>query len=233
MRRPVLATVLTLTLAAATTATTAVTPAPASAAAPAVTVRSAAATTVPSSVKAQFDRRYGTFRTFYRSGSGTATIPLPAGARSGLLSVTASHADTGFEIQELTASGSDVDNPVFVTGPYTGRTAYGTDSWRRPTALRVRATGHWTIGFRPVSSAPPLTASGHGDAVSLYWGAATSRRFVSKGGHLACLVRETPLALDTETVLASSHGAECNATAHFRKGPSVVQVNSGGDWTLR
>lgn len=193
-----------------------------------------ASTAVPADVTAQVDHHYGTFRAFSRSGTGTTKIALPAGTRSGVITVSATHADTEFDIEELSSSGTKVDLPVLATGPYAGTVAYGTDSWRAPVALRVVATGHWSVTFRPVSSAPALASSGHGDGVFLDWGAPKTRRFVSKGGDASCEVRETPLAQDRETILASSGGhAECNVTARLSKGPSVIQVNSGGNWTLR
>lgn len=244
MRPRLLTTVLTLTL--ATSSTAVLGPAPARAAHPVQATATAQAsstdpattttttTSMPASVRKQFDDHYGTFPTFYRSGTGSTSIPLPQGKRSGILTVTADRAGKDFEIQEISSTGVHLDSPVWATGPYSGHVAYGTDSWRAPSVLKVIATGHWSLTFRPVAKALPLTSSGRGDEVMLYWGAATSRRFVSKGGDMACLVRETPIALDYETIVASSGGhAECNAIAHLRKGPSVIQVNSGGDWTLR
>lgn len=249
MRPRLLTAVLALTL--ATSSATVLGPAPARAADPAqatvtaqasstapatttATTTTTTTTTMPASVRKQYDDHYGTFPTFFRSGTGSTSIPLPPGKRSGILTVTADRAGKDFEIQEISSTGVHLDSPVWATGPYSGHVAYGTDSWRAPSVLKVIATGHWSLTFRPVAEALPLTSSGHDDEVMLYWGAATSRRFVSKGGDMACLVRETPIALDYETIVASSGGhAECNATAHLRKGPSVIQVNSGGDWTLR
>lgn len=224
MRRTVLAAALSVGLAA--TAVLGLGAAPAQAA------------TMPSSVRAQYDHQYGTFTPFTKSGHTDATIVLPQNARSGIMLATFSPASADapdFEVAELLSNGTLVDAPVFLSGTYRGRVAYGTDSWRKPAALRVTGTGQWTLRFSPVSSAPALTSSGHGDNVMLYWGATTTRQFTCAANkQTGCMLRETLLRNDYETILAhDDEGRGGSKRVTLTSGPSVLQVNEGGDWSLR
>jgi hypothetical protein len=222
MRRSTLATALALTAAAVATSLVGAAP--------------AQATTMPAAMRAQYDHQYGTFTSFTKSGNTNATIVLPQNARSGILLASHSGADESLVVQELTSKGVVLDAPIAASGDYAGRAAYGTDAWRKPAALKVTAKGRWSLRFSQVSSAPALTASGKGENVMLYWGATATRQFTCaasiSGG---CMVRETLLRNDYETVLASDGGTGKGGSKRITlsRGPSVLQVNAGSTWSFR
>ncbi len=174
-----------------------------------VGVAPAQAAAMPAAMKAQYDHQYGTFTPFTKSGSRNATIVLPQNARSGIIVATftpttkdMNSSDADFIVKELNSKGGPTGSiPIGLSGKYTGRVAYGTDSWRKPAALEVEAKGQWTLKFSQVSSAPALTASGHGDDVMLYWGATATRQFRCTNTRVAtCMLRETLLRNDYETI---------------------------------
>lgn len=205
-----------------------------------VGVAPAQAAGMPAAMKAQYDHQYGTFTPFTKSGSRNATIVLPQNARSGIIVATFTPADaehTEFEVHELNSKGGPTgSNPIGQGGKYTGRVAYGTDSWRKPAALKVEARGQWILRFSQVSSAPALTTSGHGDNVMLYWGSSAARQFRCTTTRVAtCMLRETLLRNDYETIPASDNGSgkDLSKRITLSKGPSVLQLNAGSTWSIR
>lgn len=209
-----------------------------------VGVAPAQAAGMPAAMKAQYDHQYGTFTPFTKSGSRNATIVLPQNARSGIIVATftpttkdMNSSDADFFVKELNSKGGPTGSiPIGLSGKYTGRVAYGTDSWRKPAALEVEAKGQWTLKFSQVSSAPALTASGHGDDVMLYWGATATRQFRCTNTRVAtCMLRETLLRNDYETIPASDNGSgkDLSKRITLSKGPSVLQLNAGSTWSIR
>lgn len=189
-------------------------------------------TAPPSSPTASFDQEYGTFTAVSKRGSGDSVVDLPTGARAGL--VTATHTGDGnFVIKDLDAENRDVDLLVNTIGPYSGTTAWGFGLRSKTSAkLEIAASGGWTIKLAPVGSAPVLGKqnSGKGDAVCLWTGGPTNWMIVNKGeGNF--VVRKNGKGLLGTDLLVNEIG-NYDATKPVTAGPSVITINSDGDWAI-
>lgn len=184
--------------------------------------------------RSPFNRAYGTFTTFHRSGSGKATITLPSNARSGIMIAVSRREDVGFTVRERDTQHGILAVDTAANSPYSGVTGYGLDTWRRPTSLEVITEGPWSITFRQVSHAPLLPDKATGNGVYLYLGGAEDRTLTSRAHVQGIRVRETPLREDYETVVANpTSGSYSQERVHLQAGPSVVQVNTDGPWSIK
>jgi hypothetical protein len=176
---------------------------------------------------------FGDFAAETHRGEGNALIPLPDGARAGLL--TARH--TGDGDFWLTLRGADNERtgeqPVVTTGDYQGTTVWGIHNNADATALQVTADGAWTITIAPINAAKDLPATGHGlgDAVFLHDGTARALTATHEGTGVFTVtsITEDPLA----TTALATHTGPFTGTAHIGSMPTVIAVTStGGSWHL-
>ena len=119
---------------------------------------------------------------------------------------------------------------VNTIGAYSGTTAYGFTSLGTGTTIQVTADGNWSITISPVSTAPALTASGAGDGVFLYSGAAGKLAVTHDGASNFTVSEETGKAFHFG-LLVNEIGAY-SGTVPLSSGPSVIVVGADGQWTL-
>lgn len=118
-------------------------------------------------LKEQLDRRYGTFDTIRRTGTGAAVIELPPEARRGILWARTDGEDW-FSVKSVREDGTGA--PVFYSGEATeGSVGYALRTRDRPPVrLMVETTdATWEIEVRPVSSAPTFTGEASGTGMTV------------------------------------------------------------------
>ncbi len=203
-------------------------------AAPTTAAPTTAAPTTPTTAAPAtgFDTKYGSFTPTSHSGSSAAVVPVPAGAKAGL--VEATYSGSGhFAVESLDAQNQMDDLLVNHVGAYTGTTAFGFGlSSKPPVNIQVTATGPWTLKISPISTAPNLVspASGKGDAVYLWNGKATSWAITNQGtGHFA--VETEGSGLFSHSLLVNQVGP-FNGTVAAKAGPAVTIITSNGTWTI-
>lgn len=184
---------------------------------------------VPSSAE-WADATYGTFAPISQSGAGDSVIPLPPDVTAAI--VTATHdGGANFIVQVLDAGNQPtLDLLVNAIGAYSGSSAYGLNGTlgEPGTNLQVQADGNWTVTISPISSAAELPASGTGSGVFVYSGAATTGAFTSDGEANFIVIQYSD---DLIPNLAINQIGSYSGTVPISAGPSVVTVNSSGNWT--
>lgn len=176
------------------------------------------------------DSTYGSFVAETHTGTGDDLITLPAGVTAGI--VTATHdGASNFSLSVLDASNQPTgDLLVNTIGSYTGTTVYGFTSFGEGTTVQVSADGNWSVTLAPVSSAPAVAASGAGDAVFLYDGAAGKLTATHDGSRNFVVSEQTDDAFHFG-LLVNEIGAY-SGTVPLAAGPSVISVKADGGWTL-
>jgi TM2 domain-containing membrane protein YozV len=205
--------------------------APASVAAAPATKAPAAPKKAPvATVQSWADKTYGTFAPVTQTGKGDNIIALPAGSKAGI--VTATHdGSSNFALSVLDASNASTGQLLVNTiGAYKGTTAYGFNSLGKGTSIQVTADGNWSITIAPVSAAPTLVASGAGDSVFLYSGAAGKLAATHDGSSNFTVTEETGKAFQYG-LLINEIGAY-SGTVPLSAGPSAIVVGADGNWTL-
>lgn len=188
-----------------------------------------------------YTKTYGTFTARSVSGAGDQVIALPAGVKGGYVAATftgSNGAGSWFQVTAQDAS-KQVTDAVFTAS---GATYSGTSGWGLfdlahggATTLQVRATGSWTVALRPAFEAPVLPASGSGDGLFRFDGPAGSWSVTGAragAGSPGFVVRQYD-GVGHFTVLATSDAATYAGTVNHRAGPALIQVVSGGAWTVR
>ena len=183
---------------------------------------------------ASFDQTYGTFAPATGAGSGDGIMPVPTGAKAGL--VTATHTGTGnFSIVGLDPqNGPAGDLAVDTVGTYNGITAFGLGTSRSPLVnLKVTASGPWTITLAPVSTAPTLAsgATGKGDAVYQWTGKATTWTLSNTGGAGNFAVINHGSGAFGADLLVEVIGPY-NGSVPVTAGPAVTTIQSDGTWSI-
>lgn len=181
-------------------------------------------------VQSWADETYGSFPAETHTGAGDNLITLPAGATAGV--VTASHdGRSNFSLSVLDASNQPTgDLLVNTIGSYAGTTVYGFTSFGEGATIQVTADGNWSVTLAPVSSAPTVEASGTGDAVFVYEGAAGKLTATHEGSSNFVVSEETDKAFHFG-LLVNEIGVY-SGTVPLSSGPSVISVKADGTWTL-
>lgn len=171
---------------------------------------------------------YGTFEPVTQQGSGDSVIELPAGA--GI--VTASHnGSANFIVQVLDASNASTgDLLVNTIGAYSGTAAYGITAFSEGVRLQVTADGAWELTIAPIASAPELAASGTGDGVYLYDGAAGIAT-IAHDGAANFIVQQHSEDFLAMPLLVNEIGAY-SGSVPLSAGPTVITVMADGSWTI-
>ena len=178
-----------------------------------------------------FDKTYGTFAPVTVTGTSDTLIPIPAPAKAALVTATYS-GSSNFMVGVLDkANQPTIDMPINTIGAYKGVTAIGLMSMGEPgVQLKVTAEGPWSITISPVSAAPVgKPASGVGDAVFLYPGAATSWTFAYTGASnfMVNQFGSSPMPGIGINKIGAFTGKE-----PVDAGPSVVDLKAVGSWTI-
>jgi hypothetical protein len=187
----------------------------------------------PASSTSWYDDTFGTFAPINKTGTGDSVIALPAGAKAGI--VTATHAGSAnFVIQGLDSSNQPtLDLLVNTIGNYSGTTAFGLISLGAgPTSLQITADGAWTISITQISSAKSsaVPIAGTGDQVFLYDGKAAAWA-ITNAGQSNFVVEQYSKGSLIANLAVNEIGAY-TGTDPMQAGPSVVVVQSDGNWTI-
>lgn len=175
------------------------------------------------------DSSYGTFTPVTQTGTGDGLVTLPAGAKAGIVTATYQGADN-FSVTVLDASNQSTGQLLVNTiGSYTGTTAYGFNTLGTGVTLQVSGSGSWTVTISPVSAAPALPASGTGDGVFLYSGAAARLSATHDGSANFAVLEETDDPFHFG-LLINEIGAY-SGTVPLSAGPSVISITADGNWT--
>ena len=228
-------TITTTSVAGSTTAkSSSSTSAPPTSSAPVATTTTTPAsttTTVAATTSNWYDTTYGTFKPVTVSGSSDGVITLPSAATTGI--ITARYVgSSNFIISALDASNQPTtDLPVDTIGNYSGVTGYGFNNLGNPAAeLQITATGSWSVTVSPVSSATASRpASGSGDMVFLYNGPATNWSLTNTGSENFIVSQYSSSIFPNLAVDEIGH---YSGEVPMDAGPSVVLIQSDGNWTI-
>ena len=188
--------------------------------------------TAPPTTGSPFDSKYGTFAPTSHSGSSAGVVPIPAGAKAGLVTATYT-GSSNFVIEGLTAANETEDLLVNEIGAYSGTTAFGFGiSGNPPANLKVTASGPWTIKISPISAAPVLAsgATGKGDAVYQWTGKATTWAIANQGQGNFVVTNEGSGLLGSD-LLVNEIGA-FHGSVPVKAGPAVTTIKSDGTWSI-
>ena len=190
---------------------------------------SAAAVSTPTPKPDWYVSTYGTFAPTTVSGTTDQVIPVPAGAKAGI--ITASFTGTANFIIGGLDSGNQptADGTVNTIGNYTGSVPFGLVGLGNPTtSFQVTGKGKWTITIAPMSSAAPLPASGTGSGVFKYDGPAKSWT-LSHTGQANFIVQQ--YTADPMPGLGVNEIGSYSGTVPGLAGPSIVEIQADGTWT--
>jgi putative cell wall-binding protein len=198
----------------------------------------------PSAVQQQFASAYGVFDPISASGSGSATIAMPPGARVGVVS-TSQQARVPLRAWTVAADGRPIElvadpHALMPIGRQSGERAFGLGGGPAPTHLYIETTGDWSVrvlDMRSVQVGDP-GASGFTDDVWImpggvasldhsYMGAAAG---TAERGFEAWMHRPASLG-GGSTLLASVSGPSSGRTPAL-SGAGLVTVRASGGWTL-
>ena len=175
---------------------------------------------------------YGTFTKITKTGNGASVITLPKNATYGI--ITASYTGSGnFIVQGIDATNQPtVDGPVNAIGAYSGVTAFGLDSGGTggTVSFQVTATGPWKITIAPIDTAKTIPASGKGDGVFKYDGAAKNWTITHNGAANFIVNQYSDQPMPG---LGINEIGKYSGTVPGYAGPSVVTVQADGVWTVK
>jgi hypothetical protein len=174
------------------------------------------------------------FEAFTESGSGDATIDLPEGVTTGM--VTASHdGDSNFSINMLDAGNQPtLDLLVNTIGSYAGTTAFGMhDLSEDPVRLQVSADGDWEITVASLNDAPvmELPVDGDGDAVYRYEAVAADWALAHEGDANFIVTYFVNDDLMSGFPLVNEIGPY-DGTVPVIDGVGIVTIVADGSWTI-
>ena len=165
-----------------------------------------------------------------QAGKGDSVIALPAGSKAGI--VTATHdGSANFSVSVIDAKNQPTgDLLVNTIGAFTGVTAWGMNAIGADGKnLQISADGNWTIAINPIGTATELPATGTGDAVYMYTGAAANFALTHAGASNFAVMQYTG-GFGNMPLRVNEIGAY-RGTVPFTKGPSVVVIQADGAWT--
>ena len=189
-------------------------------------------TYITQGVRKFYSQNYGRFAQISQGGTGTAVIQLPKGITSAI--VRSDYSGGGrFTIAEL-GKGNVPTKRLLVssTTDYLGSAALGLAQVKVPTtAIRVSGSGTWRVTIAPISSAPIIAVptKGKGDRVYLYSGSSVTWTVSSPGATTFMLNQFSSSSYPNLAVDES--GAWAGPVA-LQPGPSVVEIQSNGAWTI-
>ena len=181
-----------------------------------------------------YDKAFGSFEPVTASGHGRGTIPLPPGARIGV--ITATHQGSGFFDVGFRRgmSAFPLISWVGVDGPYHGSVTFGLFDRPQADSLTVWAEdpSSWQVTIAPLSSAEelPTTVSSTEDAVFRYSGERTRWVFRKRGANRLLVVQAAPDKAGrwAWTTIVDGSWETLTLGGH---GPSVVAVHADGGWS--
>ena len=204
---------------------------PTSSALVSTTTSASTTTTVATTTSNWYDTTYGTFKPITVSGSSDGVITLPPTATTGIISAKYL-GSSNFIISALDASNQPTtDLPVDTIGNYSGVTGYGFNNLGNPAAeLQITAAGSWSVTVSPVSSAiTSRPTSGTGDMVFLYNGPAANWSLTNtgSGNFIVSQYSNSPFPN-----IAVNEIGPYSGEVPIDAGPSVVLIQSDGNWTI-
>ena len=195
------------------------------------TTSASTTTTVATTTSNWYDTTYGTFKPITVSGSSDGVITLPPTATTGIISAKYL-GSSNFIISALDASNQPTtDLPVDTIGNYSGVTGYGFNNLGNPaTELQITAAGSWSVTVSPVSSAiTSRPTSGTGDMVFLYNGPAANWSLTNTGSGNFIVSQYSSSPFPN---IAVNEIGPYSGEVPIDAGPSVVLIQSDGNWTI-
>lgn len=167
------------------------------------------------------------------TGKGDSIVPLtlPDGAGEPGVATAVYGGSDNFVVQSLDSNLQEQDLMVNTIGRYSGTVLFNVEQGTDATKLQVKTTGAWKItlhSIRALREFDGTSASGRGDDVLIYRGAAGAAAITNTGSD-NFVVWELG---DDSNLLVNEIG-KYNGTVVMGAGPSLVEVNSSGNWTIK
>ena len=166
----------------------------------------------------------------YRGHGDTLLRIAKPGDGPALVTIAGHGSADNFAVTSLDSSLQEVDLLVNVIGAYSGTRLIDAQDGQHTARLRIEYGGSWTVVVRPVAAAPQLstTATGKGDAVLLYLGAAQGLSITNRGSSNFAVTSYG----DNGDLLVNEIGSYSGEVA-IGAGPELIQVESDGRWTMK
>ena len=183
--------------------------------------------------RAAFDSTFGTFAPISKAGSGSTVIKLPAGVKTGLVTMTykgSSNFIVGVLDSTNQSTGDSLANEI---GSWRGSAVFGLQSFGSdPAKIQIETSGSWTIKIAPISTAPEIKfpAAAKGTGVYLFVGEASDWTLTHSGSS-NFIVYEVGTD-GTANNLVNEIG-KYKGTVAAQPGPALITVQADGAWTIR
>lgn len=163
-------------------------------------------------------------------GSGTKIIKVRKPEDGPVLATFTHNGGSNFAVWSLDSDLEQLDLPVNTIGDFSGTTILDRNDGENTARIEVEADGTWTIELAPLSTARQFTdkAQGTGPDVLIYQGPTGVATLKNQGqGNFAVWF------FSTETSdLAANEIGNYSGEAVIPEGPTAVQIESEGKWSI-
>jgi hypothetical protein len=164
------------------------------------------------------------------TGDSIVKIALPDGqGQFGLATVSYTGSDN-FAVWSLDSNLAQQDLMVNTIGSYMGTVLFNAQLGRDASSIQVSASGPWTITLKSIRAADQITgttASGSGDDVLIYRGAADPATITANGSDNFAVWDYG----SEDNLLVNEIGAY-SGTVPFAAGPSLIAISATGAWNI-
>jgi hypothetical protein len=174
--------------------------------------------------------------TYEGEGDQIIEIATPVPGRPAVAALT-STTSGAFIVDALDADGNAIQNLVDVLDSYEGSVPIDWNPSLAPIAqLQIQAPGPWTIVLSALTEVPQFTTGkleGDSDDVFVYMGAEADGEMTFAGQGAAVLIGFPSLDGGLPDTLANIQGPSDTPTPFQFPGPSLVQVQAQGPWSIQ
>lgn len=164
-------------------------------------------------------------------GSGTKILKIKK-PESGAVLITMTHeGSSNFAVWSLDGNLEQMDLLANTIGNYSGTTVLDVNDGEETERLDISADGNWTVTISPLASAKRFTGSAEGtsDDVLIYEGPVGVATLTHKGdSNFAVWFYST-----SSSDLAANEIGNYSGEAVIPEGPTLVEVETEGKWTIR
>jgi hypothetical protein len=164
------------------------------------------------------------------TGDSILKIALPDGAGQFGLATIVYTGSENFAVWSLDSNLAQQDLMVNTIGSYSGTVLFNAQLGHDASSIQVSASGPWTITLKSIRAADQITgttASGSGDDVLIYRGAADPATITSTGSDNFAVWEYGA----EDNLLVNEIGAY-SGTVPFAAGPSLIAISATGAWNI-
>ena len=165
-------------------------------------------------------------------GRGDDVVQLPAAYQTPVLLLTATYRGSdNFIVGPLSSTNQEGITVINDIGNYSGTVLFDSTQGAIASAIKIQATGPWTLKLSDLSTVQVFSSSvsGHGDDVLDYTGGPATDK-VTNTGSTNFVVTEYPSG-GSENLLVNAIGAY-SGVQPLQAGPEIIAIMSDGNWSI-